>query len=879
MGWNEIISGGTGWSEYRIAIEAFDYGFVTNRAMTKTSGGVQYLNGLMREGLQINNSVDLDEFKIRASTMNFGIVDLGEQATQVFVRRPTYSSRLIAELSDFTTTVSPASMEGISSGSYLFIGTEAIKVVSTGSTTFTSERGVMNSDIQYHSIESEMEASIAPMISDVPLILENRRVYLYAYGNGDDLQGNGALIWRGVVQRNPTMAEPGKWKIAAYPILERLKGELRGTGFSEMKVRGIYHKDFQLRIAKSSTADVRGSEDSAITLHLEDAFHENRDAFVYELNQSASVLATTAGWTEIPSFAFLPDGTMAMFYTTEATPKALVADIRSDIFPKEEGFFAGGIGAMAFPQGDGTGVYTVEAGTGYYQTPLFQDGVTTTRELPYPSAMSQGRTIRVSAPDLPSSDAGFGIMAIDNRNDEKGTTIQDFTVNSTNRSITINDPDIPEYYGPSSFLTNGDLRWDELVITNEDFLFNLAFMPGTEKSIHGFLTSMTTYGQLYINQGIYPNISADDFDLPGIAAALSGASLSLYQLERDYIFYEAEKSIEDIVTEELKLINYIPSFTTDGRITIKRFKFASLTAEGSREIAHSEILTDKGWPAYDKSIRIRNVATLKAGYDPKEDEHKTTVSTFYLDSISLLNGKKRSYEIAPVSVSTVPLTNDIIDGILMRPLIVRGVPLVSIEIDVPLTCFQIGIGDPVSLSSLHIPNVQTGRLGIEQIPGMVYGTKWDLDSGRGKLQIVTSEIAYKGYSPSADIASATQTGPGKNIVITLADNSYSIAGESDGAYFRLNDRIEIVQNDAWEPIRDDNTRIDKIVSTDPYQFQVNIGDPDVRGAILSSSSGEYQIKAQGLFDAIQERQADFCFVLSGTASGAQFNSELEYFGP
>ncbi|MEQ8957204.1 MAG: hypothetical protein RLP02_04650, partial [Coleofasciculus sp. C2-GNP5-27] len=257
MGWSDrTLINGKSWTEYRLEIEGFDYGFVTNRGMEKTESGVTYVRGLKSEDLSYSHQVSIREARLTSTSMRFSIVDYKNQATEAFIRSPGKEARLRANVSHAEAIIPVSNTTGWQAGDIAFIGTEAALVASVDTSLhrLITSRGYLNSTSQSHNITTDFGGAMSPGVYDAPVTLQNRRVNLYAYGRGDDLQGNGTAIWKGVLWSDVELTDASTYELTAYPITEIFKTELGGR-WGEYPVRGIYIPDeyaFVADIAEAS---------------------------------------------------------------------------------------------------------------------------------------------------------------------------------------------------------------------------------------------------------------------------------------------------------------------------------------------------------------------------------------------------------------------------------------------------------------------------------------------------------------------------------------------------------------------------------------------------------------------------------------------------
>src|SRR5690606_8968972 len=107
---------------------------------------------------------------------------------------------------------------GFSVDDEVHIGTEAMLVETvTSATVLRVFRQRWMTTLQKHFAGDGDRLSYA-IVTNRPRSLEGRVWFLYAYGEGDDPQGNGTLITRGIVATEPQASNPTTWTITLDPI-------------------------------------------------------------------------------------------------------------------------------------------------------------------------------------------------------------------------------------------------------------------------------------------------------------------------------------------------------------------------------------------------------------------------------------------------------------------------------------------------------------------------------------------------------------------------------------------------------------------------------------------------------------------------------------
>ena len=125
---------------YRLEIEGLGVEAVTDPGLEKTTtDGRKRVVGLLREGLQIEEQVDIARAEIESSGMNVSIVDRQTDSifTTWFSRRATTRTYMTASLlSTSTGNVYVDSTTGFAVDDFFHVGTECMQVVAVGSALY-----------------------------------------------------------------------------------------------------------------------------------------------------------------------------------------------------------------------------------------------------------------------------------------------------------------------------------------------------------------------------------------------------------------------------------------------------------------------------------------------------------------------------------------------------------------------------------------------------------------------------------------------------------------------------------------------------------------------------------------------------------------------
>ena len=102
--------------------------------------------------------------------------------------------------------------------------------------------------------------------------------------------------------------------------------------------------------------------------------------------------------------------------------------------------------------------------------------------------------------------------------------------------------------------------------------------------------------------------------------------------------------------------------------------------------------------------------------------------------------------------------NDVINA-MRRVLSIYSRPYSIIPVQVPRTLRDVAlVGSICSITSHRLPNINTGRRGIDGVKAMVVGRAWNAATGRVDLQLLASNQQLLGYAPSASISGNVSNG-------------------------------------------------------------------------------------------------------------------------
>lgn len=804
MTWSRVQTTGRGTLAWRLQIAGFPVEFVSSRAMeTMAADGRQRICGLDFSGVKLSQKADLVRCKLDATGATFKLPDVGAAVTAALNTAPSATTWLTADMTFAASSATVKSTEGFPSSGYLYLDSEVIAYSGKTSTTFTGlTRGVWNTLPQAHYVPDGAFLRY-PEITTRPTVLDGRRVRLFVYGRGDDPTGDGTQVWLGVMQGDPRMQGPS-WSIMVDPISRVLDAELGGDLGDPVSVRGIYYPATSPWVLHVGRAAYSSGSSTAIPIGIYSHniriadFFETQEAFIARVNAELATL--TASWTGVSGIYCRAsrDGTYHFEIQTAANPDGI--DLRLERLECEPVFEAATVTTNAEAWDDAP-IYTMLASTTYYVHPkpwlaampgaglvprgvfgrtpggLESDEAAAAATRP-PSRLYLGGSIGVSA------NTTLAVVSWDTGSDQPYSILARST---TNRSI-----DLLRAFAPARGSESDRHVYTPATLPQVRLgrTYDSADLPG--EGTANLMRSLELDALTQINTGASPAIESGDYNFTEWSAAYDGAPP--YAGERYYSSLSPLK-LDEIISPDLQLLGYFLAFDSSGKLTVRRIRLASPTEAGVFAITKSNLLTDKGMPAYERgAVGLFNTVVIRDGYDPQEDRY-TLPPTKVRDVRAYgRNPIARSVLIEPKSTSVAPIAPAdavrIADGVLG----VFGNAYAYITLDVPLTAFaSTTLGSTVSIATAHIPDA-TGTRGVSDLVGLVVGREIDFMGARITLTILASPQAIAGYAPSALITDQTDNG-GDEWEIEL-DSAYFVDGDSAENHFLAGDGVYVYRFDS-----------------------------------------------------------------------------------
>lgn len=854
-GWDDIKAHGSGAVSYRLMIEGWPHEWVTDRRITHATNadGRTVLPGLKYAGLAIGERIIMQEAKCDADGITFKLVPTDRAETTLYSL--SFYPQPIAQLGTGLTSGENGliSLDGgaIPFGTVFHIGTEAIRKIDGTSCT----RHVWDTQPQAHNITSANGTRLPVYIYDYPPAMEGRRAYLYVYGRGDDLAGDGTCIWRGIVATPPTLDRDGvTWLIDCHPITKVLAQQVAGY-IQEAHPIGIsHHQDCAIYVAIMNW-DAPSFYENAAGFWAVDEANLIDGINIYLEGARAGAGLSTVDYIRIENTK--QAGWRLHLHTNATCPylevrfgSLLLGQVSSgQAHEWQHDVTVSADGAKQSRGVDGNEHTQLQANTDYYLY-LVNDNDAYVR---YPQHFSYTAT-----PAMP-----LGRMSYTARNTLWFTT----ETKNLNQSL---DPD-PMYWFPNyRIFVDQDLDGVEAVYISGTYwpagIFSVlgtgSFTPGDGNVYHyidvalpqsdvtpseqpitaehqyetsssigffGVLDKSTTitvlrkYGSgtlpAFVRKLIDVGINANDGDSPFVTEAdFASWDDNLFptdpiQHARKYWFAKP-KSLEDILSAELLFQNAFMRLEADGRIGVQMlptFTDAALV-DAAHTIDASTILTPEGgrgaWPGWrPQRDGLITAVEIKQNYDPIEDSWKGR-SAVYQDPFAIAIHKTRgkvAATIAPYSDATYSVGYNVQETyarVALSFLAAFAREYSVITLKVPFKHFDILCGDIVSITHRLIPDGSGGR-GMVARRGICIERRWNLDPAnpeQGEISIYIPRDPVMGYAPSALITAKTNvTANTWNITASAADTS-NIEWSSNGdgkvlEHFAVGDKIKVAKLD------------------------------------------------------------------------------------
>lgn len=795
MTWSRVKATGSGKVALRLVIEGMPTEWVTDSELATTSTDDRFRKvGLEATSFSFSETADLTSAALESTGFTARIVDVDGEATKEFASRPSHTTWLTQNLAAGDTTIHVRSVSGWVVGKTIHVGTECLTVSNIPtSVTATVSRGTRDTITQGH-FTNDGENLRAPEVTyHRPTCIEGRRVYVYAYGDGET--GNGTRIFAGVCATDASMRDGVTWEFTVDPLTAILEQDIGADLEEKFAPRGIHYyidNGLTISISRLANASYDGASTSdrttfniGSTLATDGTvFYESQEEFCSAINDY--IVTRTSGWTypftiagagNTPTLKAVPtdSGSWTFQYQTGGTAYWVLVEARSPIDPW---FYTNA------PNGyvrDGDNPYTLTANRLYELVP-----VGSAASLPGRGMVPRGiygHDSGVSLAHYTGSDL-YRSMYI-------GGTVDVSGISFTNPGgLTIEWPEASSVAGAETTLHNvlaadsgdrsvrlQDTGGAEVArIWTPEILPKISLSRSTASgNLYDYIEEICTNSADTANAGYSPLLTSDDVDLATSQTEIESAVAGVpFMRERVYAQTKRLK-LSEVLGPEMMLLGLVACMDETGKIVIRKIRSTSASGDIAATIDASSQLSGISLPSWERFQNGSvNDITLKTGWDPIADEYNGT--TFRVRDVGSYSRNKlaRKLEIEPKSYTPFSGRADV--GLVYRDIMpavepilgLLGYPYDVVKVAVPLTMYDVLIGDSVTITSAQLPDVETGKRGMDGAVGIVIGREWHVAEGHGLLTLLVSHLNTAGYAPTSRITSYTGTNP---YTITIAAGS------------------------------------------------------------------------------------------------------------
>lgn len=810
MTWARLKASGSGSLSWRVEIEGWPYCLVSHADMVQTeSDGRQWVLGLISTDFTFSEELDPVTATVKAGAIRVGFAD-PKVGAQVFAQKPDATTWLDTDFNSGAATATVKSTSAFATSGKIYLDTETMSytAVSTAGTVFQGlTRGVWSSLAQDHYTADGSRLRY-PEVTDRPVVLEGRRVRFYAYGPGQSRTGNGTLVWKGIASTDASF-NGIEWSFIVDALYSVFDQDVGADLEDPSPIRGIYYPataPLVVFFSEGTGATYPGTTANRGAIALA-GFWETQADFMSALQTAldAELLAQAFNQADV---WVIPDGdSWALEWLTDSGTarwmrfQAISAvdffepnDAFETLSPDERlggSFTVTGGRAVRLRQAERRLGTVPRATFGYFERSLSfsrfyadsqKTGVDVDTYPPWRVYLGGGGEVTTDTTSVvieweSNGHTLGGAAAI---TPESPVTVAVDSVSAADRSITTVRPPHPASAGEAVWYaaTGGNspqIRQGRGVATG---------------NLRTFLDALTTATATYVNTGAVPRIVTGDFDTSGSDIDAASDANPITRL-RNYTLF-APASLREIVQQECLLLGVYPALTSAGSVTFKRLRLPG-PGEVGTALTAANILSDDqilGWER--QAFGIFNTVRLRTGYNPIEDEHQG--DTYVVRDVASFgrSPKSRSITIEPKSVGTVvPLDYRDVIHLAGRLLGTFGGEYQIASLDVPMTLFDVYLGDVVDLTWSRIPD-SDGTLGVTSKIGIVLGREWTPREARGRLTVLLTDQRVGGYVPASKINTVTDGTDGTIGPFTVdLSSTYFPTGTSADDLWAASDLIRI----------------------------------------------------------------------------------------
>ena len=832
MTYSDITATGRGSLSFRLVIEGFHLEAVTKSTMEKAASGSNRARkqGLSVRGVKISQRADLPRATVESESASFSFIDYDEVWTAAFAADPLYTTWLAADATGGFSSLTVDSTADWPSEGFLWLNSEVIRYESKTSTSFgTLTRGQYNTIQQDHFTWGGARRTY-PEITSSHTILQGRRVRLYAYGQGDDPQGDGQQIWLGIVSGEPRM-QGTSWSLSADPITALLEQDIGADLGPNAVARGIhipapYSASFIIeRRAVTPAAGlfpIPNQPDgwvAATTSHTisVNGFFETQADFIAAIN--AEIATVTSTWSSVitahegaPGFLFdRPEEYRAYHFKADIPSTSVYGEtvnVRSaqGCSPTEPNF------GLATEAGSNPQPLTSGGVTIYWRpslsdfpgrdTPPISGAGTVPRGLfSGNSTLTNGNRLYVASEVAVTSNATAAVITVSG---EEYLPSRVSNIDATNGYIEL-EIDAEGAYRGFSFSTYTGRTFggtyfafsSESVpsITFGRFLARALTTSTPGAGTYALLLALQTDVPSQVNLGALPMFQPGDWNASEWNAAY--VDRTNYAKWREYMVVEPTQ-FGEIVSPDLQLAGLFLALDSSGRMTVKKLRLAVPTEIPVASITSANLITDDGFPQYDiGAIGAYNQIDIQDGYNAISDEYEGVpvrvrdVAAFGRNPVQRslqIKPKSRYYDVNTPYEDAVRIAQGVLG--------IYGGPYAYVTCEVPLTFMSVALGSTVSVSTKQLPN-RLGLRGVSAALGVVTAREIDLYAARISLTILLSASRISGYAWGGRIKSGSENNiSGDKWELELETGLYYASGAEAEDYLDKLDAIVIYRWDS-----------------------------------------------------------------------------------
>lgn len=803
MTYSDVIALGSGKLSFRLAIEGFHLEAVTSASMEKAASGSNRARkvGLSVRGVKISQRADLPRATIEAESATFELVDYDDVWTAAFAADPAHTTWLGADATGSFSSLTVDSTDGWPDEGFVWLNSEVIRYASKTSTSFgTLTRARYDTISQDHYTWGGARLGY-PEVTSSHTILQGRRVRLFAYGEGDDMQGDGQQIWLGIMSGEPRMQGPS-WSVSADPITALLEQDLGADLGPPARARGIHIPEpYVARFAvdrltglTSSPAPIpyQGAPENSPVYFSVSGFFESQDDFVAAVN--VELQAITSSWDS--TITCVSDGESGYHFeawiplvsTYGETVNVRDAD---DSSPTEPAFQIATNG-LGLPQnrtaGDETIYWLPQSGSRTRSIPIAPNAGTVPRGA-FNGRYSggEGRRIYIASDIAVTGSVTAATLTV---GDAEYSAARIVSTDAAAGYVELAAPT----GSPAGLTGRPESEW--IFFAGPTFISilfgrSLNTVSPFEMGTYSLLKSIEDQVPSQVNLGAMPMFQPTDWNATEWLAAYDEATE--YAKSRAYTITEPTP-FGEIVSPDLQLASLYLAFDSGGRMTVKRLRLASPTEISVGAIDKTYLLTDDDFPQYNLgAIGAYNQVDIQDGYNAATDEHEgIPVRVRDVKSFGR-NPSSRSLQIKTKSrkffSSTTEVPYEDAVRIATNVLGIYGVPYAYVTCDVPLQWRDVTLGMTVGLDTKQLPG-RDGKRGISNVLGVVVAREIDLYAARITLTILTSQVRVSGYAWGGRIEMSTATNISGDIWdINLEPGLYYASGTLASDYLKNDDAI------------------------------------------------------------------------------------------